>query len=888
MTLSERPSGATLQLHYTSCRSGQSGNAGFQVRALSAGITPDEQREIERQGVYRPPRDAPEDATAEAIERDYPVALRFYLLGSGRRALTRSCYSGQDYSGRWGNFFAHTLVFEDVEFEAGAVPPLWPMDYYEWPCWQARLEPAEDTEELPPPLPAVDLGEMEPAESFRLEEISEFLCEEPGREQLLARMGRAVLLGLEDSRALVIRDTPTHNAYWIASIQKLFPPHHAATLSYSSYQEDPRDCATINATTGETDFTFGDSERRYQFYMFDLVGHRNSEVPEVSDYPAVAAHWLAKDPAELERFFEFMQRFKHRAVEPSLLSALHLFELFRRRDRHLEGEELSAMIRFATRWTRTESRVDLAQTVAAAVERAGGLRRVADYEGVIRFLAEGASVSGQPRHRELTFTVWLQLLDEQVIGRGCGLETAWICRQTLEDTLRAHAVEWARRLLDGSRVSRWRGRLSRLDPEILSFLLHLTWRGLDLIGRRPVWEQPEVEALVRALISGTEDQGRTALTVLEAVPAEAEVLAAMSRFTAAGAGDSRSDRSSQKGTDTARATRITVGRALGRILVAIPPVVAAATRLQLDDVEGWDLLYGEWLEICETAKDPRAAFGRYQRSVLAVVPGYGSKCSPWIGKSLLDHLPEPEGVSLALEWLGSKQAGRLSGHLARRCVELANHAVKLDSRSRRSERTARLVADAAVRWQVALRPDRPALRRVLARLSKARSESELGLEALAPALASIDVAEYRYVLAVLLRPALELTGAMNGHRQVLLALLRAEHATLFEKAYRGFFREQRKGRWSESLQGALKLWLSLDPTRAGDEALAKFEKTAFDELARTLIRLPARRYQSVRQRVRRYPDRVMTRWQYLEGAIEARKRGPLARLKGFLFRGSIA
>jgi len=32
------------QLHYTSCRRGRSGGAGFQVRAASPGITPDEAR----------------------------------------------------------------------------------------------------------------------------------------------------------------------------------------------------------------------------------------------------------------------------------------------------------------------------------------------------------------------------------------------------------------------------------------------------------------------------------------------------------------------------------------------------------------------------------------------------------------------------------------------------------------------------------------------------------------------------------------------------------------------------------------------------------------------------------------------------------------------------
>src|SRR5689334_15719663 len=143
-----------LQLHYTSCRRGQSGNAGFQTRTLSAGIRPDEQREIERRGIYRPPRDARPDPSPEEIARDFPRALRFYRLESGRLAITLSTYVGRDYSGRWGNFFAHTLVLEAEPAK------LWPIDFYEWPGWKAGLSENEDTEEVPTPLPAVDLSAL--------------------------------------------------------------------------------------------------------------------------------------------------------------------------------------------------------------------------------------------------------------------------------------------------------------------------------------------------------------------------------------------------------------------------------------------------------------------------------------------------------------------------------------------------------------------------------------------------------------------------------------------------------------------------------------------------------------------------------------------------------
>src|SRR3954466_817292 len=203
-----------LQLHYTSCRRGQSGNAGFQTRSFTPGIRADEQREIERRGVYRPPRDARPDPSREEIAQNFPRALRFYPLESGRHAVTRASYVGRDYSGRWGNFFSHTLVLEN-----GQLPVLWPVDLYEWQGWRDGLSPEEDNEEVPGPIPEVDLDALSPAESFKLEELCAFLREEPGRTELLARMGRAVLLGRTSSRALVVRDTPLNGLYWIACLQ---------------------------------------------------------------------------------------------------------------------------------------------------------------------------------------------------------------------------------------------------------------------------------------------------------------------------------------------------------------------------------------------------------------------------------------------------------------------------------------------------------------------------------------------------------------------------------------------------------------------------------------------------------------------------------------------
>ena len=137
-----------LQVQYTSCRRGQGAGSGFQIRNSSDGISTSELAEIARLGNYRAPTGAGDRAEGGS---GYPVVLRYMRLESGRWALIHSVYSGLDYSGRAGNFMAHSLLVE-----AGSLPRL-ATDYLSWGGWKTALADGEDTTELPPTLDAIEL-----------------------------------------------------------------------------------------------------------------------------------------------------------------------------------------------------------------------------------------------------------------------------------------------------------------------------------------------------------------------------------------------------------------------------------------------------------------------------------------------------------------------------------------------------------------------------------------------------------------------------------------------------------------------------------------------------------------------------------------------------------
>src|SRR6185295_11847979 len=484
-----------------------------------------------------------------------------------------------------------------------------------------------------------DLAGVPPAESFRFEELRDFLQEEHDRSDLLARMGRAVLLGRETSRAVVIRDTPIQGLYWIACLQKLFPPQHAAALTSSTYQDDPRGCAAINATTGQTDFTFDEAERRFRFYEFDLTTGTHSEVPEAADdYPSVAARWMAAEPDRLQRFYEFLHLFDHRELEPALISAIHLFDLAQAEGAAPGGEQLTRMIEFASRHATAEGRIRLLEVLGRAADLAGGLPRAEDYDPLIRFLADGARSSGRPEHRALAFRAWISLTRHHLLASGRGLANAEGTWEHLRRGLGPHSSELARLVLAESIWSD--PRLPQLPIVALAFLLRVAWRCLDLVGRLPAWEQEEIQVLLAAL--GSHEITASAQAALAAAPPDLEPLVAMSRRLR--------DAHVHAGKE-ARAVASAVGRALGRVLAGIEATTAAAVRRHLEAAEEWGLLFGEWLNLLETANDPLATFASYRRNVLAALPRYEKTCLSDVVTSLLQRLSEVQRSAIALEWL---------------------------------------------------------------------------------------------------------------------------------------------------------------------------------------------------------------------------------------------
>lgn len=848
-----------LQLHYTSCRRGLGSGPGFQVRALTPGIQPEEQREIERRGVYRPPRVAPPAPTDDEISRDFPSALRYYPLSSGRWALTLASYAGRDYSGRWGNFFAHTLVLES------ALSQIWPIDLYEWDGWKRRLLPDEDTDQPPLPLPAVDLEGLVPAESFDLPELKAFLTEEPGRQDLLARMGDAALAAASSSRAVVVRDSPLNGLFWIACIQKLFPPSHAQGLSFATFQDDPRGCVTVNGTLEGTDFTFNDAERRYRFSMFDLLTGGHSEVEPEARYPVVAARWLAEEPGRLGAFFDFMSQLDHHRLDGvDLDAAVDLFELVDGGGESVDGQRMAAMLDFAGRHSPSAGRAVLLEQLGSVLLTGPSLPEPGDYSAAVSFLATGAQATGEPSHRALAFDLWRRLWLQDLVGRGRGSDTVRESWRAMHQVLPAHSIELARRFLDRRIVELAAERAAELSPAACTLTLELSGEALARLGRRPVWEQPEIRLLVLAWTAATADPEVASDAVLAAIPDQPSALvgAVHLLLEPAPAASGPVDRG------------CAVGRALGRRLSKLAPGQAAAVRRELDTPASWDVLFGEWLVLSAESDDLGRCFDDY-RAVLDLLPGYRASCGPRIYTSLLERLPAVQRASKAAEWVRGGDVRGFSPELRRACIELANEALAR-AEGAEGDRLASLLGELAAENDIVLRPDRPLLHRLAEQAGCPTSPGDLAR--LAAALEGAHQEEYETFLEAFLLPGLGRVASRDAHGRLLRAAWIDLQRSSFLKVYTRFLRAQRGRDGLAALQAALKFWLFLEPAVV-EEPLAGLRESVFDQLVRSLSRLPGRRLSSLRERLdrARLVGEPLRRWREIDERVSRESQGVLGR-----------
>ncbi|GAA3922985.1 hypothetical protein GCM10023085_00160 [Actinomadura viridis] len=307
------------QLHYTSARRGPTGRAGFQFVAETPGLPDGVRAEVTPYLSYRPPPQAPLSPDEGELGR-FPVAL-LYDRVAGRPLLLRCRYLGRDYSGRYGNFFAHAVVAEEEELEG-----LRPAELWRAPLWADEpLDGGAGADVLPP------LEDLSPGAGSDPESLARWLADldaaasagpdgpgslngsgslnggsgslngsgspdgpgspagpGAGPYDLLALLMDAVtgVLARGHGRVVLIGADVERIARWIAVVSYSLPVAAATRMSFVTYSADPDGAA--QRVVGTTPDVWA-SAQRHAAHAFHVAGPRTGPVPEPAAGPGGAA-----------------------------------------------------------------------------------------------------------------------------------------------------------------------------------------------------------------------------------------------------------------------------------------------------------------------------------------------------------------------------------------------------------------------------------------------------------------------------------------------------------------------------------------------------------------------------------------------------------------------
>jgi GTPase-associated protein 1, N-terminal domain type 2/GTPase-associated protein 1, middle domain len=286
------------QTYYTSCENGLRGGKGFQIHAATEGIEASALQEIERLGLYVPPVSSPSRPTPEEI-KNFPISLLFQRLTDGGAILAQARYVGSDYSGRYGNYFTHSLILTNPERdlkEQGVLPiELW--GAHSWTT----------TESATTSLPV--LSRLQTAGIVHQEAVIDFLTAN-GRMEILPAFLTAVEGALSTGRRIVLVDSAQSVAMWISAASYVLPHHLTLKLTFNTYVKNPylNDFLIVGTTT-DSDFGFAPHEVNHQFFVFDFEGKRFTAITDITPFARMVSATFQLGHARVgNQFSDFVER----------------------------------------------------------------------------------------------------------------------------------------------------------------------------------------------------------------------------------------------------------------------------------------------------------------------------------------------------------------------------------------------------------------------------------------------------------------------------------------------------------------------------------------------------------------------------------------------------
>jgi hypothetical protein len=270
------------QNYYTSCRKGLGTGSGWQTKAQSKGIDIETQKVLEKYvGTYNIPMgNDPRDAANQ------PLSFKSFSPGHDLWCVSLTQYEEKNWQGRYGSFFAHSLICSKSDFERFDANPF------------RILRAGCFIKEDPPERTQLDVLPIVPVPRTLKEIFDEFRREFPEQTHI-SDLLNAILFARILKRPIIIVLPSEKLLNLMEGIICLLPLSLRLSFSFSTYELDPYPLKDQNPNIAnrlgffackgtvppsKSRFRFTDIEYQHEYFIFNFADNRFSEIPGKAAY----------------------------------------------------------------------------------------------------------------------------------------------------------------------------------------------------------------------------------------------------------------------------------------------------------------------------------------------------------------------------------------------------------------------------------------------------------------------------------------------------------------------------------------------------------------------------------------------------------------------------
>ena len=339
-----------LQYIYTSWKNGDSTEKGYMIYSRSEGISEMECTAIKDAMQYLAPKELTLTPTPQEIADIFPYAFSYFILPTGRGCVAQSTYLGKDYSGRYGNYIIHALVFDINDL------PCRPAEFFAEPYIKTAMTQEElDAPSPVPPLPPLRISEY--ASVINDEQLNEFLFD---KEDEFAQLISMILAAQDAGIPFYLNDSRENLVLWSAAVQRILPSRLAKKFMFNTYigdhesmrspraREEGLNFHLIGVRPDANYFNYAtESKSNRQIVMDFIGGHMTQGVPPNSYAQAMAAS-IAFDCEEVDSFGEFVNATSFNEINGHLQDAYLYYHLLRNDEFEFTENNLKAVLSFGS------------------------------------------------------------------------------------------------------------------------------------------------------------------------------------------------------------------------------------------------------------------------------------------------------------------------------------------------------------------------------------------------------------------------------------------------------------------------------------------------------------------------------------------------------------